>query len=285
MKKAIFTLAAALTISAIFAFDWPQNEILSDSFYSYFAQLRGGTIGTSLVFSESREVKAADDGRMLAVISEHDEDELFESTLGNAAILAHKDSLITVYANLDAENLPSLYSMTDLKSGTSFGTTGTSSWQQGQGCLEFQVLDTKNRTYVNPRILMPRIGKELQLSIKDVTAISKKGVSYDLGTVKTMPSGIYQLYREKQDIAMPYKTTVFINGVVSEFLSYDTLSESNGRICVSGKKNYDVSVMYPNEEQQFLGEVTLTKGKNSIMVVASDILGKEKQITYTVEVR
>ncbi|MBB5225535.1 hypothetical protein DYE50_03260 [Treponema ruminis] len=285
MKKAIFTLAAALTISAIFAFDWPQNEILSDSFYSYFAQLRGGTIGTSLVFSESREVKAADDGRMLAVISEHDEDELFESTLGNAAILAHKDSLITVYANLDAENLPSLYSMTDLKSGTSFGTTGTSSWQQGQGCLEFQVLDTKNRTYVNPRILMPRIGKELQLSIKDVTAISKKGVSYDLGTVKTMPSGIYQLYREKQDIAMPYKTTVFINGVVSESLSYDTLSESNGRICVSGKKNYDVSVMYPNEEQQFLGEVTLTKGKNSIMVVASDILGKEKQITYTVEVR
>ena len=285
MKKLIITLAATLAISTIFAFDWPQNEILSDSFYSYFAQLRGGTIGTSLVFSESREVKAADDGRILAVISEHDEDELFESTLGNAAILSHKDSLITVYANLDAENLSSLYSMTDIKTGTSFGTTGTSSWQQGEGCLEFQVLDIKNRTYVNPRILMPRVGKELPLSIKDVTAISKKGVSYDLGTAKTMPSGIYQLYREKQDIAMPYKTTVFINGVVSESLSYDTLSESNGRICVSGKKNYDVSVMYPNDEQQFLGEVTLTKGKNSIMVVAADILGKEKQITYTVEVR
>ena len=285
MKKLIITLAATLAISTIFAFDWPQNEILSDSFYSYFAQLRGGTIGTSLVFSESREVKAADDGRILAVISEHDEDELFESTLGNAAILSHKDSLITVYANLDAENLPSLYSMTDIKTGTSFGTTGTSSWQQGEGCLEFQVLDIKNRTYVNPRILMPRVGKELPLSIKDVTAISKKGVRYDLGTAKTMPSGIYQLYREKQDIAMPYKTTVFINGVVSESLSYDTLSESNGRICVSGKKNYDVSVMYPNDEQQFLGEVTLTKGKNSIMVVAADILGKEKQITYTVEVR
>lgn len=285
MKKLIITLAATLAISTIFAFDWPQNEILSDSFYSYFAQLRGGTIGTSLVFSESREVKAADDGRILAVISEHDEDELFESTLGNAAILSHKDSLITVYANLDAENLPSLYSMTDIKTGTSFGTTGTSSWQQGEGCLEFQVLDIKNRTYVNPRILMPRVGKELPLSIKDVTAISKKGVSYDLGTAKTMPSGIYQLYRKKQDIAMPYKTTVFINGVVSESLSYDTLSESNGRICVSGKKNYDVSVMYPNDEQQFLGEVTLTKGKNSIMVVAADILGKEKQITYTVEVR
>ena len=287
MKKLILTLAAILSFStlALFAFDWPQNEILSDSFFSYFAQLRGGTIGTSLVFSESKEVKAADDGHILAIISEHDEDELFESTLGNAAILAHKDSLVTVYANLDAENLPSLYKMTEVKTGTSFGTTGTSSWQEGEGCLEFQVLDIKNRTYVNPRILMPRIGKELQLTIKDVVAVSKKGTVYDLGTVKTMPSGVYQLYREKQEIAMPYKTTVFINGAVAETLTYDTLSENNGKICVSGKKNYDVGIMYPNENQQFLGEVTFTKGKDSIMIVAADILGKEKQIVYTVEVR
>ena len=132
---------------------------------------------------------------------------------------------------------------------------------------------------------MPRIGKELQLTIKNVTAISKKGVSYDLGTVKNMPSGVYQLYREKQDIAMPYKTTVYINGAVADTLTYDTLSESNGRICVTGKKNYDVNIMYPNDEQQFLGEITLPKGKTQIIVVAADILGKEKQIVYTVEVR
>ena len=84
---------------------------------------------------------------------------------------------------------------------------------------------------------------------------------------------------------MPYKTTIYINGAVAETLAYDTLSESNGRICVNGKKNYDVKVMYPNDEQQFLGEVTLPKGKTQIMVIAQDILGKEKQIVYTVEVR
>ena len=132
---------------------------------------------------------------------------------------------------------------------------------------------------------MPRIGKELPLTIKNVVAVSKKGVSYDLGTIKSMPSGVYMLYREKQDIAMPYKTIVYYNGAVAEALTYDTLSESNGRICVSGKKNYDVSVMYPNNEQQFLGEVTFTKGKAQVTVVASDILGKEKQIVYTMDVR
>ena len=285
MKKLIFTLLALLALSTLCAFNWPQNEILSDSFFSYFAQLRGGTISTSLVFSESKEVKAADSGRVLAVISEHNEDELFESTLGNAVILAHKDSLATVYANLDEENLDALYAMTDITTGTSFGTTGLSGWQEGEACLEFQVLDTKNKTYVNPRILMPRVGKELQLSIKDVVAISKKGVTYDLGTVKAMPSGVYQLYRERQEIAMPYKTTVYVNGAVAETLTYDTLAEKNGRITVNGKKNYDVSTVYHDADKQFLGEITLPKGKTQIMVVVADILGKERQIIYTAEVR
>ena len=285
MKKLIFAMALLLTFAAIFSFDWPQNEILSDSFYSYFAQLRGGTVSTSLVFSESKEVKAAEDGRILAVISEHGEDEIFESTLGSAAILSHENSLITVYANLDSESLPSLYDMTEITAGTSLGKTGSSGWQQGEACLEFQVLDTKNETYINPRILMPRIGKELPLTIKNVVAVSKKGTSYDLGTVKLMPSGVYQLYRERQEIAMPYKTTVYINGAIAESLSYDTLSEKNGKISIMGKKNYDVSVVYPDSEKQFLGEVTLTSGKNSIMVIATDILGKEKQIVYTVDVR
>ncbi|MBO6218299.1 MAG: M23 family metallopeptidase [Treponema sp.] len=287
MKKIIFGFSALLTIStlSLFAFDWPQNEILSDSFYSYFAQFRGGTIGTSLIFSESEEVKASDDGQVLAVISEHDEDELFESTLGNAVILEHKDDLITVYANLDSENLPNLLGLRRVSKGTSFGTTGTSSWQEGEGCLEFQVLDTKNKTYVNPRILMPRIGKELALTIKNVVAVNKKGTIYDLGTVKTMPSGVYQLYREKQEVAMPYKTTVYVNGVIAESLSYDTLSEKNGKITVIGKKNYDVNAMYPDKERQFLGEITLPKGKTQIMVIVADILGKEKQIIYTADVR
>ena len=64
----------------LYAFDWPQNEIMSDSFFSYFGQLRGGKISNSLVFSESQEVKSSDAGRITAIITEHDEDELFEST-------------------------------------------------------------------------------------------------------------------------------------------------------------------------------------------------------------
>ncbi len=268
-----------------FAFDWPQNEIMSDSFYSYFGQLRGGTISTSLVFSESNEIKAADSGRVLAVITEHDEDDLFNSTLGNAVIIAHKDNLATVYANLDNENEENLLKMKDIESGTKLGNTSNSGWQTGEACLEFQVLDTKNGNYVNPRILMPRIGNELELTLRNLSAVNKKGEEFDFGITKILQSGTYFLYRERQENAMPYKTAVFINGAAADSISYDTLSSKNGKICVSGKRTYSVESVYPDENKQLLGEIMIPKGKNTITAVVQDILGKERQISYTIEAR
>lgn len=285
LRKILLAESAFFFSSIAFAFDWPQNEIMSDSFYSYFAQLRGGTISTSLVFSESEEVKAADSGRVLAVITEHDEDDLFESTLGNAVIIEHKDNLATVYANLDAENQESLFEMKDIESGTKLGSTSNSGWQTGEACLEFQVLDTKNGNYVNPRILMPRIGNELELTLKNLSALDRKGGDFDFNITKTLQAGTYLLYRERQETAMPYKTTVFVNGAASDSISYDTLIVKDGKICVNGKRTYSAEQVYPDAQKQLLGEITLPRGKNTITAVVQDILGKERQITYTIEAR
>ncbi len=283
--KTVFFGILALSLSRAMAFDWPQNEILSDSFYSYFGQLRGGTISTSLVFSESKEVKAADSGRILAVLAEHDEDDIFDSTLGNAVIIAHKDNLATVYANLENENQAELFETKEIESGAKLGETSNSGWQTGEACLEFQVLDTKNHAYVNPRILMPRIGNELELTIKNLSAVNKKGDKFDFNSIKNLQAGTYFLYRERQETAMPYKTTVFVNGAAADSITYDTLLNKDGRICVNGKKNYSSDTVYPDAQSHFLGEVTLPRGKNTVSVVVQDILGKEKQITYTIEAR
>lgn len=286
MKKLLISMAFFLTaVLSLFSFDWPQNEILSDSFYSYFGQLRGGRISTSLVFSESNEVKAADSGHILTVITEHDEDDLFESTLGNAVIIQHKDHLSTVYANLDSDNTPLLTEKKDLEKGEFIANTSNSGWQEGEACLEFQVLDTKNETYVNPRVLMPRIGKELELTIKNITLKSRKGVEADLSTQKTITSGTYLVYRDRQEIAMPYKTSLFINGASVENLSYDILVNKDGRTCINGKKVYSVENVYPDSRKQLLGEVTIPKGRNTLTIMIADILGKEKQLTYTLEAR
>ena len=266
------------------AFDWPQNAIQSDSFYSYFGQLRGGTINPSLIFTDIEDIKAADCGTVIAVISEHtDGSDLFESTLGNAVIVAHDDHLLTVYANLDQDGLTGSAAPGRVETGTVFGTCGNSGWQQGMANLEFQVIDTKNRAFINPRVLMPRLGKELDLTIQELVAVSRKGAEYPFSTSKRLPAGTYYLYRRRQDIAMPYRTTVFINGASVETVAYDMLVQKDGKLCTSGRKNYPAALLYPDSRRQLLAEIPIPKGRNAITVAVTDILGKETTLTYMIE--
>ena len=219
-------LIAALFFAALplKAFDWPQDEVMSDTFYSYFAQLRGGIISTSLIFADTSDIKAAADGYVVAVINEYEDDSVFfPSALGNAVILAHGDDLMSVYGNIDKETIPvSLYDTEKAVTGTVFGSSGNAGWQQGRSSLEFQTIDTANGNAVNPRVLMPRVGKELALTLSGIT-LEGKGVRCDLLVQRTLPAGSYRVYRQRQSIAMPYKTRVVVNGIVADEISYDQL--------------------------------------------------------------
>ena len=157
MKKMIPFIILSIPFFA-HAFDWPQENVNKDSFYSYFSQLRGGTTSSSLIFSESSSIHASESGVILIKFDEHDDDMgWFESPLGNTLIIQHEDSFSTVYANLDEETIPKTLSG-KIEKGTLLGQSGNSSWQDGASALEFQVLDSKNHYSVNPRILLPWTG-------------------------------------------------------------------------------------------------------------------------------
>lgn len=287
MKKIFrIILSALLAVSPAFSFDWPQAEVMSDSFYSYFGQLRGGTISDSLIFSEPSEIKAADSGKVIVVISEANDDSVFfQSTLGNAVIVAHQDSLLTVYGNIDGETIPpDLYKGTEVSTGSPLGSSGSSGWQQKQSRLEFQVIDTKNNTAINPRVLMPRIGKELPLVFSGTYLQNKTGTRYDMQTQRTLPAGLYRVYRKRQNIAIPYKTQVSVNGIVADTISYDLLLQDSGKICAAGRKNYPIEMLYPDSDIQLMGELTLTPGRNTLGLTLFDILGKEVSTSFMMNI-
>ena len=288
-RKSMFAvpLLATLFFAAlpITAFDWPQDEVLSDTFYSYFGQLRGGIISTSLIFADTSDIKAADDGYVVAVINEYDDDSVFfPSALGNAVILAHGDNLMTVYGNIDKETIPDfLYTSEKTTEGTVFGSSGNAGWQQGRSSLEFQTIDTANGNAINPRVLMPRIGKELALSLSGIT-LEGKGVRYDLLVQRTLPAGSYRVYRQRQSVAMPYKTRVVVNGIVADEISYDQLIQNGVSVYAVGRKNYPKEALYPDERLQLLGEVTLTPGKNTLGIALTDILGEVTATSYALTI-
>lgn len=285
MKKTLAFALTLLTSFLTFAFDWPQNEIMSDTFFTYFAQLRGSLLSPSLVFSGSTEIKTAEKGYVTMVLSEHDDEPfLFESTLGNAVIEIHEDNLLTVYANLDLQGQEERYLLNAVERATPLGECGNSGWQERNALLEFQVIDLSAKTLVNPRILMPRFGNEHPLNLSNISAVNKKGAVFDFNSQKRLASGTYLLYADRQEKAMPYKTTVLVNGALADTITYDTMVQIDGRLCTAGKKNYPASVVYPDSKKQLLAEISIPKGKTRITIVMSDILGKEKSLTYTLEV-
>lgn len=288
MKKIIITLLISVLSFFAFSFDWPQEQVIqSDQFYSYFGQLRGETISNSLIFSDPSDIKAADKGTLAIIIKEfNDNTDFFPSTLGNAVILSHTDNLLTVYGNIDYSSIDtdSFDASQEIEAGTKFGYSGNSAWQQGRSSLEFQVIDTKNNTAINPRLLMPRIGKELPLYYNEVILQNKNGRQFNASTQNVLPTGTYKIYKKRQTVASPYKTRIAINGTVVDQISYDLLRQDDFQICVSGKKNYAKNILYPNNDLQLLGETTLTSGKNALQLTLIDILGKETYATYMLSI-
>ena len=285
LKAGILISAAAMT-ALTFAFDWPQEASSPDAFFSYFAQLRGGAFETSLIFRDNSTVKAAEDGVVAAIITEHGNDMgWFESPLGNAVILVHDDNFSTVYGNIDEESLNTdLLNGREVKAGTELGISGNSGWQNGQSCLEFQVLDLKSEASINPRNLMPHMRDELPLEIGRVTVRNEEGTSWDLANTRIIPSGRYSIYHSRQSVAVPYKTKIALNGATIETISYDRIKSPDGELCIYGNNSYSCEEVYPDQDRQLLGIVQLTKGSNTLSISIQDITGLEKKASYSLDI-
>ena len=287
MKKLVFFAFTMFTAINAFSFDWPQADVSKDSFNSYFGQNRGGTLSTSVIFSEPEEVKAAEDGYITVILTENSDDsDFFPSTLGTAVILSHSDDLISVYGNLDAETL-TLKNENEhtIDAGAIIASSGNSGFQENHGNLEFKIIDTKNKSAINPKVLMPRAEEELPLSLSGIMIVSKNNDFYDINFYKTFSSGLYKVYFKRNPIASPYKTSVSINGVIVDQLSYDMITQENNKLCIIGKKKYTAADVFPNENLQLLGEVMFTPGRATLGLTISDMLGNVKQLNYNILIK
>lgn len=287
MKKILLITILILTSFAAFCFDWPQIEVTKNAFNSYFGQNRGGILSTSVIFSEPEEVKAAENGYITAILTENTDDSyFFPSTLGTAVILSHNDDLISVYGNLDEETLTiKNENEHTIDSGATIASSGNSGYQENNGNLEFMIIDAKNKSAINPKVLMPRAEEEIPLSLSGIMIVSKNNDYYDINTYKTYTSGLYKVYFKRNPVASPYKTSVSINGVIVDQLSYDMITQENNKLCIIGKKKYTDTDIFPNDNLQLLGEVMFTPGRATLGLSISDILGNIKQLNYNIVIK
>lgn len=286
MKKNAVVLVLFLLITFVFAFNWPLDDISQENIQSYYGQKRGNSISNSIIFDNPSEIRSIGAGEVLLVMKDDFEDDtFFPSTLGTSIIIGHNDDLVSVYGNLDKSTIPdSFYTNQILMENTILGSTGNSGYQTKMSHLEFQLFDAKKNASVNPKILMPRTNNEVPLQIYDIYLENKNKVLTNINDTKSFESGIYRIYQTRNKIASPYNTTITINGVEIDKISYDTIMEENNRNYVNGKKKYTNVDIYPNDDLMMLGEVMFTPGRLSLGISIEDYLGNAKRTSYNINV-
>ena len=287
MKKRFLLALLILITSTLFAIEWPQEDNNKDAFVSYFGQNIGGSISTSLIFKDPAQVNAINDGTILIIMSnETDDSSFFPSTLGNAVILCHDDDLISVYANLDYDTVDeNLGIKKSVKEGEIIGETGNSAWQKTRSNLEFQIIDLQNSTAINPKILLPRTENEIDYSMNGIMLQNKEGKFFDIKENKVFPSGQYKVFQTRNKVAVPYRTTLTINGVLLDGIAFDTVGQENGKLYVIGEKEkYLASELYPDDTLILLGTLMLAPGRSTLGLTTQNFLGKTKQLDYILSI-
>lgn len=271
-------------VTTIFSFDWPQLVNGSDNFYTYFGQERKSNFSNGLVFSQPSEVKSADSGKVIAILEDSISDMgWFSSPLGNTVILSHPNELLTVYGNLEEIYIDK---KTDtVEAGQILGISNSTNWEKGMSCLEFQVMDLKLKTVINPLILMGTKPVLKPYRLTDIVGVNRTGQTFELSKTRNVTAGMYTLYIKRDLTNMPFTTTVLINGAIVETITYDVMKEVEGRLVIQGKKQYTFNTIYPDENRMLLAEVILPRGKNTVTITIADILGKEQQLQYILDVK
>lgn len=285
MKKSILIFKTLVLSSFLFAFDFPFDDIAQDAFAMNFGEFSGETINTSLKFTREGNVKALDDGKLILVMTdEDDESRFFPSTLGSSIYISHKDGIMSIYGNLDKTSITSEFiDESVITKGEVIASTGKSGWQDVKSTLELQVLDVTSGTAVNPRTLLPRIEKEKRIVNGEITLLNKDGRYTSLAATRTFPSGVYKVYERRVGNYTVYKTYTGINGDIQEVISYDSVRGDNNQLYINGQsKKYPGTVVYPDDKLHLLGEVNLKPGKSILLIEQENLLGEKATNNYNI---
>ena len=283
-----FLLLSALLLAAApqaFSFGWPVKNLDPSKSAFTFSQNRKGSYCQSLLFTNAQGARAADKGKVIAVLTERQGDgDWFESPLGNALVISHNDGLLSVYGNLSAQTAQALSRKTMVEDEEDLGQTAASAWSESLegGELEFQISDCESKSFINPMILMPRTLKPPRIVLEGITIENQFGRLYNLSSLRSVPAGVYKIYKKRQENIPVYKSEVYVNGSELEKITKETIKGQNGRLALAGQSLYVSGEFFPDDSLELLGHILLPHGSNTVTVTATNIFESSVSANFTV---
>ncbi|MFQ3546740.1 MAG: hypothetical protein SNJ56_00215 [Termitinemataceae bacterium] len=298
----LYLLNALIIIPSVFSLDWPSPFSTA---LSNFAFNDRGTPNRGIIFATDASVYACETGELIFVYTDFwgnttnlkNIDQHRNRTLGNGTIttaplgtwlaIQHRDGLIGIYSNvgpLDTEAVPHL-----IDTVVPIAQSGSTGWTGNSG-FRFSIFDSKNTCYINPEIVINAKDTKAPI-IRQVTLAGKDNQKYSLSQIRTIRQGIYKLFVDAIDVSdlaassskfAPYQIRVFVNGVETGYLFFDTISTKNGSHVISLQKQTLLQNIFQQDGTYFIDNLQLNRGKTILEIIVVDASGNQRTAQYQI---
>mgnify|MGYP006272010147 CR=1 FL=1 len=288
--------AVAVVLTAVLllgAWQWPVPDVRIE--VSFGQPLAAGVSPGLRLVSDSDRVAPAEEGEVVFATEPDGGSRSIPHGLGNFVVLEHEGGFRSLYAHLeDRGSLPAIAG-TD----TDLGGVGQTGFSPGN-TLGFRIIDTERDAYVNPLLLLPELEDGTGPRIENVELLRSERTIWppagqdqgQLAAGTAIEAGPAELRARVYDpatdgpyrsSASPYSVTVFVNGQESFEVALETLSREAGRLVFSSST--PSGTLYAPDGRLRLGRAELTPGANLVEIVARDVAGNERVMTFEIQVQ
>jgi hypothetical protein len=270
-------------ISGLFAIDWPHGDA---RMIANFGRNNEGRPLLGVVFEASGSIRAAGEGDFLYARSRGDTASRLPSPLGAWIALDHDDGIVTIYSRFEEPRDSNLSG--DIYRGRVIASAGRSGWSRNEG-VYFSVFDRKERRWINPSMIIAPTADAEQPVIQSVELKNSEGQIINPAQTRNISQGRYAISVNASlfppDLALaPYRILCSVNGIEIGALSFETFSARDGVLMVYRNGLVPVKQVYVPYPGFEVGELWFTRGQASLEVIARNIQGGARSITFHLQV-
>jgi hypothetical protein len=275
-----------LVIPAMFAMDWPSAEAVMTA---NFGGNDNGLPHVEITFEGEGPVRAVAGGEVIFVNTLRNNASRIPSPMGAWVAIDHGDGLISIYSHL--EDPPAIPVPDQPDQGRVIAAAGQSGWANQKG-FSFGFFDRKERRWINPSMIISPLPDTVAPVIHSVELISADGRVFNPASTKNVGQGRYtvsvyatdtRLNAQESPLA-PYRILSSVNGQELGALAFETYSARDGVLMVFRNGMIPVRKVYARHPAFEIGDLWFTRGQATLEIIAQDVLGNFRNVTFRLQI-
>jgi hypothetical protein len=285
-KALYITVLFFILTGLLSAMNWPSETAV---LVRNFGSNDRGKPALGMVFAGDTPVFAAENGEIIFSHNNEDTFSRLPSPFGAWLAVDHGDGLITVYSRYaDDAQYSVQYSAAEgeraitashVQKQQPVAVSGISGWSSQKG-FYFQVYDRRERSWINPAMIITPQKETRPLQILSVELLNNQGLPVRSSVIN---QGRYTVIVYSNILAAP-KGTLFaprrivcsINGAEAGSLNFEAFSARDGVLMVSRNGLVPAKQVYSSFPAFEAANVFLSRGQVNLEIIVQDISGNSR---------